>query len=521
MGSGKVNLKENQLQHYLDIAGSFFISINKDQNVTYINKRGASILEYSIEEIIGRNYFDSFYPEKGRKKGKERFMKLFELKESQTRSFDSDVVTATGKIRTINWTNALVKDADNNVTEIISSGNDITDQMKIIQQRLESEMKYRALVEATDTGYSIVDQNGILKDANERYISLLGYSNLLDLKGKQLLSWIAPHHRNRVMECMKMCIKSRKVNYSEVDIVDRNGEIVPVQFTTKAVVEHDKTELITLCRDLREQREHEMQNRLHEQQLIQADKMASIGILVSGVAHEINNPNNFVMLNVPLLKSMWQQIQPVLMKHYEQNGDFRIGKRLTYSDAKDYVPKLLNGIYEGSKRIENIVRELKDYARQQDTNEMSLILINEVVNTSFILTENLIRKKTSNLIFDLDERIPPVRANFQKIEQVIINILQNSSQALTHSGQGIFVSTFYDKNKKHVVCKIEDEGKGMDKETLKKIKDPFFTTKRTSGGTGLGLAVSSKIVMQYNGTLEFISEPGKGTTAILSFPAVV
>ena len=107
--------------------------------------------------------------------------------------------------------------------------------------------------------------------------------------------------------------------------------------------------------------------------------------MFSGVAHEINNPNNFVILNVPILQGMWNHMKPILDQHYSDNGDFLMGKRLKYSSVKDSIPQLLSGIYDGSKRIENIVKELKDYSRLEDEDDLQSFTLDEVVNTAYIL----------------------------------------------------------------------------------------------------------------------------------------
>jgi len=122
------------------------------------------------------------------------------------------------------------------------------------------------------------------------------------------------------------------------------------------------------------------------------------------------------------------------------------------------------------------------------------------------------------LVLELEEPLPYLEGSFQKLEQVIINLLENSCQAITDKDEMIKIITKYDAANKSVICQICDEGEGMDQATLKLIRDPFFTTKRTRGGTGLGLAVSSKIVANHSGSLEFRSKLGRGTCAELTLP---
>ena len=290
--------------------------------------------------------------------------------------------------------------------------------------------------------------------------------------------------------------------------------------SSKAIVKDKEVTIMTLCRDITERKKIEEQQKLHDQQLMQADKMASLGILVSGIAHEINNPNNFVMLNIPILKTMWNNIEPILDAHHQENGDFLVSKRLMYSQIKDTVPQLLQGIYDGSIRIKNIVRELKDYARLEETTELQPLSINEVIKTAIMLTSNLIKRTTTDFRIDLDEEIPKINGNFQKIEQVIINLLQNSCQAISDRSQRITITSKYEKRRELVIIEIKDEGEGMSSDTIGKIFDPFFTTKRAKGGTGLGLAVSSKIIRHHKGEIKYQSSLNEGTCVTITFPSL-
>ncbi len=257
--------------------------------------------------------------------------------------------------------------------------------------------------------------------------------------------------------------------------------------------------------------------RIREQQLIHADKMVSLGTLVSGIAHEINNPNNFIVLNAPMLSQIYEKIMPILDEYYEKNGDFMMGK-MPYSCVREKVADLLAGIYEGSQRIKRIVDSLKDFARESAAELSGSVGINSVVEGAVTLLENLINKSTSNFSVNLNEDIPPVKGDLQRLEQVVINLLQNSCQALPGRGRGIHLSTAYDESTNSAVITLRDEGVGIEPENIEHLTDPFFTTKRDYGGTGLGLSVSSRIIRDHGGTLNFISTPGEGTTAVVRVP---
>ena len=254
-----------------------------------------------------------------------------------------------------------------------------------------------------------------------------------------------------------------------------------------------------------------------EQELMQADKMISLGVLVSGVAHEINNPNNFIMLNTPLLMAAWESIVPVLEKHYEGNGDFNTGG-LPYSEMRHEVPRLFKGMEEGSNRIKRIVQDLKDYARP-DIGEMNQSVdVNAVIKHTSALLHNLIKRSTNNFSIKCKEDLPLIKGNSQKLEQVVINLIQNACQALPDGEKGIFVKSSYDDETGDIVIEVRDEGTGIPDESLSHIMDPFFTTRRSDGGTGLGLSVSANIVKDHGGRIEVESQRKKGTTFRVILP---
>ena len=264
-------------------------------------------------------------------------------------------------------------------------------------------------------------------------------------------------------------------------------------------------------------REEIDQRKNEHEQLVQADKMITLGTLVSGVAHEINNPNNFIMLNMPVLEQVFKEALPLFEKRYSEEGDFLIGK-MRYSILREKIPNLLSGVLDGSRRIKRIVDDLKNFARQDNSDFSKDIDMGKIVESSVLLINKFIKKSTSHFHVFADSSTPCVQGNAQRLEQVVINLLQNSCNALTDTEKKLEVFINYDNESKEVVVEVRDEGIGMDEHTLNHIVDPFFTTRRTTGGTGLGLSVSARIVQEHGGSLNFESVPGKGTSAFLRLP---
>ncbi len=270
--------------------------------------------------------------------------------------------------------------------------------------------------------------------------------------------------------------------------------------------------------NITDRKKAEEQAKLNQEQLIQADKMASLGILVSGVAHEINNPNSFITLNASVFKRVWDNLLSILEDYYQKYGDFHIGS-LSFPEIRQMVPELIEGMTEGARRINRIVKNLKDFARKESADMNEDVDINSVVSSALTLLNNIITKTSENFSVQYGENIPRFKGNSQQIEQVVVNIVINSCQAIEDKNQGIFVSTAYDAESKRLALTIRDEGRGMSESMQKKIFDPFFTTKRNIDGTGLGLSISSNIIQAHKGTIAVESTPGKGTTFTITLPA--
>lgn len=256
---------------------------------------------------------------------------------------------------------------------------------------------------------------------------------------------------------------------------------------------------------------------LQQQQLIQADKMASLGILVSGVAHEINNPNSLVLLNTPVIMDSFEDLWPILEDYYQEHGDFWVGG-LEYTRMREEIPYMLAEMQAGGKRIKHIVEDLKDFSRIDNSRQMEIMDLNEVVRAATRLVDNSIKKATHSFSVSCGEGLYKVRGNPQRIEQVVVNLILNACQALTAPEQAISLQTFNSPDRKGVVLEVRDQGSGIDPDHLPHLTDPFFTTKRDTGGTGLGLSVSTTIVNEHGGVLSFASEPGAGTTVSLRLP---
>jgi signal transduction histidine kinase len=261
----------------------------------------------------------------------------------------------------------------------------------------------------------------------------------------------------------------------------------------------------------------EEQARLQREQLYQSAKMASLGTLVAGVAHEINNPISTVLLNIQTLEKFWQRAAPVLDRYHASEGNLSVGN-MDYAEFATRMPELIRHTLEGVARVGRIVGDLKDFSGQRPSGLQDMVDINSAVKKSTTLVATMIKKASSEFQVHYAEHLPTFRGNAQRIEQVIINLLVNACQAMEGKRNPLRVATGYDAPSRSVTVAVEDGGCGMEPEMIARITDPFFTTRRDSGGTGLGLSISDTIIREHGGRLEFRSTPGAGTVATIRIP---
>ena len=270
------------------------------------------------------------------------------------------------------------------------------------------------------------------------------------------------------------------------------------------------TQVIRLASDLTER----MQLR---QEASRSAHLASLGELAAGVAHEINNPTGLILLEMPILRDAFRDAAPILEAHYQACGDFPFAG-MKYSEMRQQIRPMIDEIYEGAQRIKRIVNDLKDFSLPAEGDRCGSVDLNEVVRKASSLVAGRINKLTDAYSVEYADKAVKVSGSFLKLEQVIVNLIVNACQALKERSAAVSVKVTAVPQRGCAVVTVRDEGAGIRPEHLPMITDPFFTTRRELGGTGLGLSVSMRIVDEHQGTLRFDSVPQRGTLVTLEIP---
>ncbi len=283
-------------------------------------------------------------------------------------------------------------------------------------------------------------------------------------------------------------------------------------------VEGRVVRIVGAWQDISEEMKLRQESDYRLQQIIQADKLASLGEVVAGVAHEINNPNSFITYNIPILEETWQIFEPILKEYGEKHPEWR-DCNMTMPELCRDMTEIIEAIKIGSDRITKVVENLKEFARADAGAGFRQVDVNEVVEKTLLIVGGQLRKSAADIQIDLAEDLPTINGHFQKLEQVVANLMVNAAQAIPDRDKGrITVQTRYLAGPDCVLLEVEDNGTGMKTDVLDKIFEPFFTQRRNAGGTGLGLSVSYGLVKEHGGKIGVHSRFGIGSRFMVLLP---
>lgn len=381
---------------------------------------------------------------------------------------------------------------------------DITERDRDAKTLRESEEKYRALIETTDTGYAICDADGNVLDGNAEYVRLTGHKDLDEIRGKNILEWTAWHDIKKNSLGFASCVEKGFIRDLNIDYIDGEGRATPIEINATLIETSSGPEILTLCRDITERKKAEEEKEKLRAQLNQANKMEAIGTLAGGIAHDFNN----------LLTSLMGYTSLIQLKMDKNNP------------LQQYVQQVLSA----SQKAADLIRSLLAFSRQQLVT-LNPLDMNKTISTTKQLLKRLLTEDIE-LRTSLKRGDAVVMADRSQMDQILFNLATNARDAMPKGGllfietdivsidEGFREAHGFGKKGRYVLITVSDTGEGMDQTTLEKIFDPFFTTKEIGKGTGLGLATVYGIVKQHNGYITVCSEPGRGTIFRIYLPAI-
>jgi two-component system cell cycle sensor histidine kinase/response regulator CckA len=379
---------------------------------------------------------------------------------------------------------------------------DISQRKKAQESLRLSDENFQNIIRQMPDGVLIKDENQVLF-ANESLARMLEYKSAEELKGMPSLQLVHPDFRVISRErSAKLLAQGGSNPLCKFKMIGKEGKVVDVETASLAVQYYGKKAIMAVLRDMT------LQN-LMERQAVNNDKLATLGTLAAGVAHEVNNPLTYVMGNLTFLQEQVDEIKNRL----EQKGGLDESCRQILTEMSEEI----TDITQGSERIRDIVKGLKSFVRGNEE-KAEKVDLNQALESAINMTFHVMKKK-ARLEKDMAVDLPTLTVNSGKLQQVFINLLVNAAQAIegnSPSENKITVRT--GRRDGNLFVEVSDTGNGIPEENLPRIFDPFFTTKPVGEGTGLGLAVCNEIMRHYQGGLEVRSQVGKGTTFTVTLP---
>lgn len=383
---------------------------------------------------------------------------------------------------------------------------DITGRKKMEESLKESEEKFRVIVNSALDAIVMTDDSGNITFWNTAAEKIFGYPEA-DVLGKSIESLLMPKWNEgslkRLLDKPKGNDRKRDVEFAtEIDMVHRDGKSIPVELSVAAIELRGLWHFVTIIRDITEIKRGRIQ-------LVQSEKLAAIGTLAAGVAHEINNPIGYVSSNLNTMGKYLQKVKGFLEKSApEENEEWSEIKEIM-SDSESAIKESLDGV----SRVKKIVADLKSFSRV-DRAEKEYANINDGIESTLNIVWNELKYRCK--VEKQLGQIPELYCLPNQLNQVFLNLLVNAGQAIPGDNGLIIIKTWFDSGNIHI--SIKDNGTGIPKENMDKIFEAFFTTKEVGKGTGLGLSLAYDIVRKHAGKIEVTSEPGIGTEFVITLP---
>ena len=530
----------------IETAGALVVVLDTEGRIVRFNRTCEQVTGYSCDEVKGKLLWMLITPEQT-EGVKAVFQSL--LAGQFSSKYENYWVAKDGSLRLITWANTALRRPDGSVEYIVGTGLDVTDRCRAEQGLRESEERFRELFEyAHDLIFTVDTATGLITTINNAVRDVLHYEPE-ELLSRPIRTFLSPSDVSSVEERLAAALRGAPTTV-EAWCIRKDGTPVLLDFRMRAMGAAGQERTVhVIANDVTERRRESeaarklsfvLQQRVRQEtasleeanrrlrhiqsQLIQAEKLAALGQLAAGVAHEINNPLSFVSNNLVVLRRDLQTVFDIYKLYQQVVSERDPARRLALQEeaqAKadrfniDYIAanleRLFNRTIEGTERIRKIVRDMIDFARLGEA-EWKEANLNKALETTISIISHDIKVKNIQLIRQFGS-IPSIYCMPGRINQVFLNILLNAVQAVPEGGRITVTTSTYEQG---IRIAISDNGIGIPRENLSRIFDPFFTTKPR--GTGLGLSISYSIIAEHGGEIQVESTVGMGSTFTILLP---
>ncbi len=411
-------------------------------------------------------------------------------------------------------------------------GSIIIRDVSILKKSQSEVQKLASAVREISEGLVIANSHGENEYVNLAVERITGYS-YAELIGKNLLHFLKVNFSTDQMRTIETGLQEGIIQRGKVVCTKKDGSQYTLQYNIAPIIDQQgNRNYVSVISDI-------TQSELQEQQNRQAQKLEAIGSLAAGVAHEINTPTQYVGNNLLFIKKEFETVVDILRKSQQLINQAHNGEKFDdlvetlhleeQAADLDYltneIPKAIDESLEGISRVTKIVQAIKEFSHPS-MDEKTPVDLNRAIDTTITVSRNE-WKYVADLIPHYDEKLPTVMCSPGEINQVILNLITNAAHAIKEQiSKGVYtkglIEIFTLAKERSVEIHVKDNGGGIPVEFREKVFNPFFTTKPVGMGTGQGLAISHKVIVnKHNGSLIFDSEIGKGTTFIISLPLTV
>lgn len=515
----KASRKELQTQRdfsqgIIDGAPVIIAGLTPEGIATYINPAGETVTGYKREEIIGKNWWEHFFPDRAEELSNVVFS---HMGQDTTLDYEMTLTRRDGEQKQIVWTTYAKRDKYNDALEIYWIGNDVTER-KQAEENLRQLRNYLASIINSMPSLLIgIDVNGRVTQWNTAAQLNTGISPASAL-GKTLQE-VYPRLGDE-MDRIRSAMHSRQVLDDIRHVHNDNGTIIHEEITVYPLVAGDDEGAVIRVDNISDKVQM-------EEMMIQSEKMLSVGGLAAGMAHEINNPLAAMMQTASVISSrLVKDLDlPVNRKAAAEAGtEPEAIKR--YMESRG-IPRMIANIMASGQRVAAIVNNMLSFARKSDEQISTKNMIDLVDKTlELAVTDYDLKKhydfRLIKVFREYDDNLPPIPCEGPKIQQVLLNILRNGAEAMQEAGvetPTFIIRAQLETENEMLRLEIEDNGPGIDAQHCNHIFEPFYTTKPVGVGTGLGLSVSYFIIVEnHGGELTVESQPGYGARFIIRLP---
>jgi len=478
-----------RFEDLFESANELIITTDTEGWILHVNKEVERFSSYSKKELIGQSILKIAYPE-----DTPKYIQFWkDILDGLTPRYHLRGFSKTGDISHLLASASVVK-KDGNIVEIQYNAKDITEEKQAEENLRESERKYRTILENMTDGYFEVDIAGNFTFFNDSYCEILGYTKD-EMMGMNNRKYMDKENARKVYRTFnKVYTTGKPARGFDGEVIRKDGT---KRFTEASIslVRNAQGEPVGfrgVVRDTTERKQMEAERDDMEQRAQLASRLSVVGEMASGIVHEINNPLTSVI---------------------------GFAEMLTHKDLPEDAREYATIINNEGKRVASIAGRLLNFARHQKP-ETVYTDINELIKNTFALQTYEMTTGNIKVTTDFDPHLPQTMADPGQLQQVFLNIMLNARTAMraAHGGGRFSVKT--EALDDTIRISLEDDGPGIPHKNLKRIFNPFFTTRKAGEGTGLGLSICQGIINSHNGKIYAESTLGKGATFIIELPVV-